>query len=246
MYTQPLRLRTSHMKIKNAIVNPLIGATILLAMAGLWSKTFNDANDAARLAAAKIKPWTELTRSQMNDVAACEDKAQQMARSESELRSREAMARKFAFDCSADYLLAQPLISSAVGAQVLGHAAVSALHDAANSVPQGIDMQKLSTLYAKAAANAKDASMSALAADSELAQSCDGFMRASACAVGSITPDRPERRLADPMREFELDLHAQYWIATHATDELIHQKTGTSDKLSPSYAYARDKVYKKP
>jgi hypothetical protein len=231
------------MKIKQPIINPLIVSTILLVMAALWLRTFNEANEAARLAAAKIKPWTELTRSQMSDVAACEDKAQLQAQPNTDPRSRDAMARKLAFECSADYLLAQPLISSAVGAQVLAHAAASALYDAVEASSKRLDAKKLAKFYAKAAANAQEASYFAAAADSELAKSCDGFMSASACSVVSITPDRPERRLADPMREFELDLHAQYWIATHPSDELLHTQTGISAKLSPAYLYARDKVF---
>lgn len=232
------------------ITHPLVAATIAVVFASSWAISYTSVNAAARLAAEQVRPWTKLAREQMNDVGACEVKSRSLAQARfpntAHTADREILARQSAFSCAASYLLGQPRIASSVASQTLGYASGSAQRLAAlgkeHPVPEQFD-----ALFQKAAQDARLATQDAENADLALLKACQGFLAASACSVGNLMPDSPDRRMGDSMREFEIDIHAQQWIATHATEEMAYQsKTGSETfgmRGSPAYAHARETVY---
>lgn len=233
--------------------HPLVAASMALALALAWAFSYTMAEDQARVAAKKIKPWAVLARAQMTDVGACEDRGRFAARSsrpgDADTAARDIKARLTAYDCASAYLLSQPLASPPVAAQVLGYAAAAAEFNAALGVAFELP-SNYETLYAKTAKDARLATKQAEQADATLLAACDGLLSSTACSIAQLTPDRPDRRLGDSMRDFEIDVHAQHLIALYPKDEIAH-RSGSSlsaqdTRPSPAYTQARRVVLALP
>lgn len=214
------------------LAHPLFAASVAVAFACAWAASYTGAQVQARLSAESIKPWAVLARVQMADLGSCEARARS-APQPSDSDEREDLARLASYDCAAAYLLAQPLASPAVASQALGYAASVAERRSAQgrsfSPPANYE-----ALYAKAATDARLATKQAERADAALLAACDGLLSSAACSLAQLTPDRPERRLGDSMRDFEIDVHAQHYIALHPRDEAARHPS-----QSPAYAQAR-------
>jgi hypothetical protein len=230
------------------LAHPLVAVSVALALAGSWAFSYTSANHQARLAAEKIKPWNVLARAQLADVNACEDRARSLAQAkypnEHDLTDREIEARLKAYECAADYLLAQPVASPVAASQVLGYAAGVAERKAALDLTYA-PPPNYEALFAKASKDARAATKQAQEADQALLAACDGFLAAAACSIAQLTPDRPDRRLGDGMREFEVDVHAQHLTTLHAKAQGPQRAENREmdARESPAYAQARTLVY---
>lgn len=230
------------MLFSRILANPLTGATVLVAMALAWSFAFADAKSHAAQAAKSTSAWSAMSAAQMEDVGACEQSALAKAHAPPTGADKDTAAEKLAYDCAANYLLSQSQASSAAAAQIFGHAAAAAMRESAMG-REAPKFARIDDLYAKTAKDAAEATVRAEQADRALGAYCDSMLASLACDAGGFTPDRAERKLADPLREFELDLHAQFWNATHAAQ--ANQAKSAPDHSAqndPAYAFARKAI----
>lgn len=232
------------MNAAKILLHPLLAATVGLALAASWAAAYHSASEQARQAGASIRPLTELAREQLADVGACEGAAFAGPGSAPDPRSQ-AAARRRAFDCAAPYLLAQPAISAAAASQALGYAAGAAHREASFGAPPP-PPALFAQLAAAAERDARSATRLAEAADARVAHACSGFLAAPACSLAGLSPDRPDRRLADAMREFEVDLRAQRRIVEAPQEEssyrALSQERDPESRFSPAYVQARREV----
>lgn len=231
------------MKPVKLLLHPLLAATVGLGLAICWALAYYLASEQARQAGASIRPLTELARTQLANVGACENRAFDGSGLADALE--QAAERRRAFDCAAPYLLAQPKISAAAAAQTLGYAAGAAYREARPGfvplVPVLFDK-----LSARSESDARAATQLAETADAIMARACSGFLATPACALSGLAPDRPERRLADSMREFEIDLRAQRYIVKLPSQEAAYRvravERDPEGRFSPAYIQARREV----